>query len=143
MTVHLLGKDSFQEIDITGVTMPITKHNFIVKDVNSLADTMRRAFHIAQDRTSGPGAGGYYQGCDGSIAANIQPKKPEPIERSTDTSQEEDVDAGAGDDPRAANALCIIVGGGAVISDASEELREFAEKIQAPVCRYPDGKGRF
>ena len=44
VTVPLLGRDSFQEIDITGVTMPITKHNFIVKDVAELADTMRRAF---------------------------------------------------------------------------------------------------
>lgn len=50
VTVPLLGRDSFQEIDITGVTMPITKHNFIVKDVTELADTMRRAFSFRQAR---------------------------------------------------------------------------------------------
>ena len=54
VTVPLLGRDSFQEIDITGVTMPITKHNFIVKDVAELADTMRRAFFIAQEGRPGP-----------------------------------------------------------------------------------------
>ena len=46
--LSLLGKDSFQEVDITGITMPITKHNFIVKDVNDLADIVRRAFYIAK-----------------------------------------------------------------------------------------------
>ena len=56
-----LGRDSFQEIDITGVTMPITKHNFIVKDVAELADTIRRAFFIAQERPSRPGPGGYHE----------------------------------------------------------------------------------
>ena len=54
VTVPLLGKDSFQEIDIAGITMPITKHNFIVKDVTKLADTIRRAFKIAQTGRPGP-----------------------------------------------------------------------------------------
>ena len=54
VAVSLLGRDSFQEIDIAGVTMPITKHNFIVKDVNKLADTVRRAFKIAKEGRPGP-----------------------------------------------------------------------------------------
>ena len=66
VTTGLLGKDSFQEIDILGVTMPITKYNFIVKDVTKLADVIRRAFVIAKSRPSGSGSGGYHQGCDGS-----------------------------------------------------------------------------
>ena len=69
VNVPLLGKDSFQEIDIAGITTPITKHNFIVKDVTKLADTIRRAFRIAQTGASGPGARrypeGYYGGKDG------------------------------------------------------------------------------
>ncbi len=52
--VHLLGKDSFQEVDITGITAPITKHNYIVKDVNRLADTIREAFYIAKEGRPGP-----------------------------------------------------------------------------------------
>ena len=54
VNVPLLGKDSFQEIDIAGITMPITKHNFIVKDIHKLADTIRRAFKIAQTGRPGP-----------------------------------------------------------------------------------------
>ena len=54
VTVPLLGKDSFQEIDIAGITTPITKHNFIVKDVTKLADTIRRAFTIAASGRPGP-----------------------------------------------------------------------------------------
>ena len=52
--INFLGRDSFQEIDITGITMPITKHNFIVKDVNELADTLREAFRIANSGRKGP-----------------------------------------------------------------------------------------
>ena len=63
VNVPLLGKDSFQEIDIAGITMPITKHNFIVKDVNDLADTIRRAFRIAKKRKTGSCPCGYSKGC--------------------------------------------------------------------------------
>ena len=54
VNLPLLGKDTFQEVDIAGVTMPITKHGYIVKDVNKLADTLRRAFEIAQSGRPGP-----------------------------------------------------------------------------------------
>lgn len=60
----LLGKDSFQEVDIAGITMPITKHSFIVKDINDLAKVVRRAFAIAQTGQTGTGSCGYYQGCN-------------------------------------------------------------------------------
>lgn len=64
VNLPLLGKDTFQEVDIAGVTMPITKHGYIVKDVTKLADTIRKAFRIAQGRKTGTGACRYYQGCN-------------------------------------------------------------------------------
>ena len=54
VSTDLLGRDSFQEVDITGITMPITKHNYLVKDVSVLADTLREAFHLAQSGRPGP-----------------------------------------------------------------------------------------
>ena len=66
VTLPLLGKDSFQEVDIAGVTMPITKHGYIVKDVNILADTLRKAFHDCKIWKTRTGAGGYHQRCNGS-----------------------------------------------------------------------------
>ena len=85
VNVPLLGKDSFQEIDIAGITTPITKHNFIVKDVTKLADTIRRAFRIAQKGQSGPGARrypeGYYGGKDGVCIL----QEAEPIARARRT----------------------------------------------------------
>lgn len=65
VSVPLLGRDSFQEVDITGITMPVTKHNFIVKDVRDLAPTVREAFRHRVKRPSGPGAHRPAQGCDG------------------------------------------------------------------------------
>lgn len=65
VTLPLLGKDSFQEVDIAGVTMPITKHGYIVKDVNILADTLRKAFTL-QNPADPDGAGRYHQRCNGS-----------------------------------------------------------------------------
>ena len=141
VTVPLLGKDSFQEIDIAGITMPITKHNFIVKDVTKLADTIRRAFKIAQTGRPGPVLV--------DIPKDITAAKTEytsveskPIARVTDTICEKDVDTAASM-IKAAKKPYIFVGGGAVISGASEELKEFAGKVNAPVCDTLMGKGAF
>ena len=141
VNVPLLGKDSFQEIDIAGITMPITKHNFIVKDVTKLADTIRRAFRIAQKGRPGPvlvdipkditAAKTEYEFC-----------KAEPIARVTDTIREEDL-AQALAMIKAAEKPYIFVGGGAVISGASAELKEFVHKVDAPVCDSLMGKGAF
>ena len=141
VTVPLLGKDSFQEIDIAGITMPITKHNFIVKDVTKLADTIRRAFKIAQTGRPGPVLVDIPKDIT-AAKTEYTSVEPKPIARVTDTICEKDVDT-AVSMIKAAKKPCIFVGGGAVISGASEELKEFAGKVNAPVCDTLMGKGAF
>ena len=137
----LLGKDSFQEIDITGVTMPITKYNFIVKDINRLAKVIRRAFVIAQSGRPGPVLVDITKDVT-AATTDYEYQEPEKIEPQTDTIREEDVER-ALEMIRKAQKPFIFVGGGAVISNASEELRVFAHKIQAPVADSLMGKGAF
>ena len=141
VTVPLLGKDSFQEIDIAGITMPITKHNFIVKDVTKLADTIRRAFKIAQTGRPGPVLVDIPKDIT-AAKTEYTSVEPKPIARITDTISEEDVDI-AVSMIKAAKKPYIFVGGGAVISGASEELKKFVEKVNAPVCDTLMGKGAF
>ena len=139
VTVPLLGKDSFQEVDIAGVTMPITKHNFIVKDVTKLADTIRRAFTIARTGRPGPvlvdipkdvtAAKTEYSFCE---AVNVVPVTKDITEESLETAAEL---------IRKAKKPYIFVGGGAVISEAGEELKKFVELVDAPVCDSLMGKG--
>ena len=137
----LLGKDSFQEIDITGVTMPITKYNFIVKDINRLAKVIRRAFVIAQSGRPGPVLVDITKDVT-AATTDYEYQEPEKIEPQTDTIREEDMER-ALEMIRKAQKPFIFVGGGAVISNASEELRVFAHKIQAPVADSLMGKGAF
>ena len=137
----LLGKDSFQEIDITGVTMPITKYNFIVKDINKLAKVIRRAFVIAQSGRPGPVLVDITKDVT-AATADYEYQEPEKIEPQTDTIKEEDMER-ALEMIRKAQKPFIFVGGGAIISNASEELRVFAHKIQAPVADSLMGKGAF
>ena len=141
VNVPLLGKDSFQEIDIAGITTPITKHNFIVKDIEKLADTIRRAFKIAQKGRPGPVLVDIPKDV---TAAKIEYvfTKPEPIARVSDTIREEDIETSL-EMIAEAKKPYIFVGGGAVISGASEELAEFAKKVNAPVCDTLMGKGAF
>ena len=141
VSVNLLGKDSFQEVDIAGITMPITKHNFIVKDVNKLADTIRRAFQIAQIGRPGPVLV--------DIAKDVTANKTEytkaeikKVKKKTDTILEEDINAGL-DMIRKSKKPVIFIGGGAVISDADNEVREFVSKVHAPVTDTLMGKGAF
>ena len=137
----LLGKDSFQEVDITGIVMPITKHSFIVKDITTLADTVRRAFYIAKSGRPGPvlvdvtkdvtGAKYEYTAC---APAEIIPK--------TDTIKDEDI-ATAVQMIKEAKRPFIFTGGGTIISEASREVTELAHRIDAPVCDSLMGKGGF
>ena len=134
-----LGKDSFQEIDIVGATMPFTKHNFIVKEIEDLADTLRKAFVIAKSGRPGP----VLVDITKDVTANkyeYTKKEPVKVERKTDTIQEADVDKVV-EMINAAKKPFILVGGGAVISDAEAEVREFAELVDAPVCDSLMGKG--
>ena len=137
----LLGKDSFQEVDITGVTMPITKYNFIVKDVNRLAKVIRRAFTIAQTGRPGPVLIDITKDV---TAASCEYERVEPAEIvcQSDTIREEDMEQ-AIEMIRKSRKPFIFVGGGAIIANASDELRAFAHKIQAPVADSLMGKGAF
>ena len=141
MTNSLLGKDSFQEIDITGVTMPITKYNFIVKDVNRLATVIRRAFTIAQTGRPGPVLVDITKDVT-AAPCEYEKQVPEEIVRQSDTITEQDMDR-AVEMIRKASKPFIFVGGGAVLANASDELRAFAHKIQAPVADSLMGKGAF
>ncbi|WP_333683255.1 biosynthetic-type acetolactate synthase large subunit [Enterocloster lavalensis] len=141
VTNNLLGKDSFQEVDITGVTMPITKYNFIVKDVNKLAKVIRRAFTIAQTGRPGPVLVDITKDVTGATC-DYEYQAPEEIVRQSDTITEEAMDR-AVEMIRKAQKPFIFVGGGAVIANASDELRAFAHKIQAPVADSLMGKGAF
>ena len=138
--VSLLGKDSFQEIDIAGITMPITKHNYIVKDVNQLADTIRRAFGIARRGRPGP----VLIDIPKDVTANMAEYEPKKIvqPRSRECVDEVELQAAA-DMIQEAKKPYIFVGGGAVLSDAAEELLEFAKKVDAPVADSLMGKGAF
>ena len=141
VAVSMLGKDSFQEIDIAGVTMPITKHNFIVKDVTKLADTIRWAFQIAQEGRPGPVLVDITKDVTAAVT-DYEPKKPEPIVRSTEYIKEEDIQAALELIDQSQKPF-ILVGGGAVISGADEELKKFADKVHAPVADSLMGKGAF
>ena len=141
VSVPLLGRDSFQEIDITGVTMPITKHNFIVKDVTELADTIRWAFRIAKEGRPGPVLIDITKDVT-AASAEYTPQKPEPIERSTEYIRENDLEE-AVKLIKASSRPFIFVGGGAVISDADQELKELADKLHAPVADSLMGKGAY
>jgi acetolactate synthase-1/2/3 large subunit len=140
VNLPLLGKDTFQEVDIAGITMPITKHGYIVKDVKVLADTIRKAFKIARTGRPGP----VIVDITKDVTANTCDYRPEVI------TEEEPEKKFTEDDIKAALKLIkaskrpfIYVGGGAVISGASKELRQFAETVNAPVCDTLMGKGAF
>ncbi len=139
--VPLLGKDSFQEIDIAGITMPITKHNYIVKDVDDLADKIRKAFQIARKGRPGPVLVDIPKDVTGAVTEYTakEPDIPKPM-----TSAITDADiAKAVEMIDKADKPYIFVGGGAVISGASEEVNKFAHKIDAPVTDSLMGKGAF
>jgi len=135
-----LGKDTFQEVDIAGVVMPITKHSYIVKDVKDLANTMRKAFKIAKSGRPGPVLVDITKDV---TAAKCEYSKvaPEPVERKN-KFDEEDVNRVV-KLIQASKKPFIYVGGGAIASDATKEVAEFADLIDAPVCDTLMGKGAF
>jgi len=127
----LLGKDSFQEVDITGITMPITKHNYIVRDVNELQNIIKEAFHIAQDGRPGPVLIDIPKDitADKTQYTKLIPK--EVVRKSeyiTDKALQEAVEL-----INQSKKPFIFAGGGVGISGATSELINFAEKIGAPV----------
>ena len=141
VAVPMLGRDSFQEIDIAGVTMPITKHNYIVKDVTKLAQTIRDAFRIAREGRPGPVLVDITKDVT-AAETEYTPEKPWPVERSTEYVRDEDLDQ-AIELINHCKKPFVFVGGGAVTSGASEELMEFVKKVHAPVADSLMGKGAF
>ena len=139
--VNMLGKDSFQEIDIAGVVMPITKHSFIVKNVEDLAPTIRRAFRIAKSGRPGPVLVDITKDVT-AAETEYTYEEPAVIERKTDTIREEDINKVI-EMIKVSRRPYIMAGGGVIISGASEELKEFAEKVDAPVCDTLMGKGAY
>ena len=139
--VSLLGKDSFQEVDIAGITMPITKHNFIVKKVEELADTIRRAFYIAKSGRPGP----VLVDVTKDVTANVteyQKKEARPVVCDTATITEQALNTAIQMIEESKKPF-IMVGGGAIASGASDELKRFVEIVDAPVTDTLMGKGAF
>ena len=140
VNLPLLGKDSFQEVDIAGVTMPITKHGYIVKNVEILADTIRKAFHIAKSGRPGPVLVDITKDVTAAVC-EFTPQAPKAMER-INRYTEEDIDKVV-EMLTNAKKPYIYLGGGAVASDAAEEVAQFAELLDAPVCDTLMGKGAF
>ena len=141
VTNALLGKDSFQEVDIAGVTMPITKHSFIIKDIEKLAETVRRAFNIAQSGRPGPVLVDITKDVTAAKTEYVK-EVPAIIGRVGDTITESAI-ADAVKLIEESKKPMIFVGGGAVIANAGQELLEFVEKVDAPVTDTLMGKGAF
>ena len=144
--LNMLGRDSFQEIDITGITMPITKHNFIIKDVKDLAPAIRQAFKIANSGRKGPVLI--------DILKNVQIAETDYEPYTPEKLTKKPVQKSAVEDAvRAINAAkkpLIMLGGGCIASEAEEEIASLAEKLDAPVActlmglgAYPAGNARF
>ena len=140
VTLPLLGKDSFQEVDIAGISMPITKHGYIVKDVKDLADTIRKAFRIAESGRPGPVLV--------DIPKDVTAAETEYVPLSATRRQigdgrrysDSDIDYVVEMIEQAQKPF-LYVGGGAVISNSYKELREFSAKMDCPVCDTLMGKG--
>ena len=140
VNLPLLGKDTFQEVDIAGVTMPITKHGYIVKNVEDLAPTLRKAFQIATTGRLGPVLVDITKDVTAAMCEYI-PVKPE---KTTINKTYKDCDIElALKYMKEAKKPYIYLGGGSIISDANAEVAKFADLLDAPVCDTLMGKGGF
>ena len=136
---NFLGRDSFQEIDIFGITLPITKHNYIIKDVNDLAGVVREAFAIANSGRKGPVLIDILKNVQSDVA-DYQPQTPVAVRRKPVPPQNVEAAAKA---IAAAERPLIVVGGGVIASEAAKEARALAERLDAPVASTLMGLGAF
>ena len=136
--VSLLGKDSFQEVDIAGITIPITKRSYIVKDIRDLADTIRKAFYIAKNGRTGPVLVDVTKDVTAAVC-EYSYKEPLKVERKADYTKEQV--AQVLDIIKSSKKPFVLVGGGAILSEASEQVRQFVKLMDAPVCDTLMGKG--
>lgn len=127
----LIGRDSFQEIDIAGITMPITKHNFIVHDVKELASTIRLAFEIANSNRPGPVLIDIPK--DITAAVCEYEKLPKFEKRPLPLLKEQQMEKAIAAIKRAKRPL-IYAGGGIISADACQELLTYSKQTQTPVC---------
>ena len=137
---NLLGRDSFQEVDIAGIVMPVTKYSFIVRNGNKLADTIRRAFKIAASGRPGP----VLVDITKDVTADefeYEYKKPEEIKPKANITEEEIENALSL--IRASKKPYVLAGGGVILSGAGEELKTFVSKVDCPVADTLMGKGAF
>lgn len=141
VSTALLGKDSFQEVDITGITMPVTKHNYIVKDVLKLADIVRSAFRIAAAGRPGPVLIDICKDVTAAVA-DYEPVRPKDLEYPATGVTPAELDSAA-DVINAAKKPVILSGGGVSIAGANEEILAFAEKAKIPVTTTLMGLGSF
>jgi acetolactate synthase-1/2/3 large subunit len=128
----LLGKDSFQEVDITGITMPITKHNYIVKRAEDLADIVREAFFIAKEGRPGPVLIDITKDAM-TVACDYNKETPKQIEYVSNRLKDSNLDAAINMIEKATRPMCF-VGGGAIISNSSKKVRDFIDLIDSPSC---------
>ena len=147
VNVDLIGKDSFQEADITGITTPITKNNYIVKDVETLADIMREAFAVAREGRPGP----VLVDIPKNVTADTAEYTRASIDQTDETyakpckksaAKEKDLEELAGL-IREADKVFLLCGGGVLKSGASDEVLALAEKLHAPVGTTLMGVGAF
>lgn len=139
--LSLLGKDSFQEVDIFGITMPITKHNFIVKNVEEMAEIVRKAFFIAQDGRPGPVLIDIPKDVTAQ-KAEYEMETPKPIERHIKGITPEAVENAVRMLKQSERPL-VFVGGGAVQAGADHELQQFVRILKAPVVSSLMGLGAY
>lgn len=137
----LIGKDSFQEVDIMGMTMPITKHNYMIKDIRDLAPAIRKAFKIAASGRPGPVLVDITKDVTAAkYEYEKMPKQEKEIAKDTFTLDQIDQ---AIEMIKASKQPFIMSGGGVIISEAADELKTFADLIDAPVCDTLMGKGSY
>ncbi|HEY9059146.1 MAG TPA: biosynthetic-type acetolactate synthase large subunit [Pseudobacteroides sp.] len=141
VATSLLGRDSFQEVDITGITMPVTKHNYIVKDVEKLADIVREAFYIAREGRPGPVLVDICKDVT-AAEAEYERKTPRTIEERPIGVTEDEIDRAA-EIINNAKSPFILAGGGVTIAGANEELLKLSEKCKIPVANTLMGLGSF
>lgn len=139
VSLPYLGKDSFQEIDITGVTMPITKHNYIVKDVTKLAETVRKAFWIARKGRPGPVLIDITKDVTAAMC-EYEPAEPIPVEKRVSTILDEDIE-NAVELIKSAKKPFLYCGGGCINAEASENIIRFIDKFDIPACCSTMGLG--
>jgi len=141
VATSLLGKDSFQEVDITGITMPITKHNYIVKDVNKLADIVREAFKIAKQGRPGPVLIDICKDVTAAVT-DYEKKQPKELEEEPIGVSGEEIDKAA-EAINNAKSPIILVGGGVTIAAANDEVVKLSDKAKIPVSTTLMGLGAF